>query len=349
MIVNIGNRKVGDNQPIFIVAEMSANHLHKFDNAVQIIKAAKVAGADAIKLQTYTPETITLDADNENFQIKRGSLNYGKTLYQIYQEAYTPWEWQPKLKEIAENEGLAFFSSVFDKTAVDFMEDIHVEAYKIASAEITDIPLIEYVASKGKPVIISTGMATLCDIQEALNACKRVNNNQVILLKCVSVYPTLFEDINLRTIHTLAKTFGTIVGLSDHSLGISVPVTSVALGASVIEKHLTLSRSLGGLDAAFSLDPDEFKAMVKAVREGEKALGKAKYEMTSDAKNSRWLLRSLFIVKDTKAGEVFTAENVRSIRPGYGLHPKYLKDVIGKKAAKDLKKGTPLIWKMIIE
>jgi len=343
----IKNKKIGKGYPVFIVAELSANHLQKFDNAVKLIKAATEAGADAVKLQTYTPDTITIDCDNEYFQIKQGTLWDGKTLYQLYKEAYTPWEWQLKLKEIAESEGLICFSSVFDKSAVDFLEEINVPAYKIASFEITDIPLIEYVASKGKPVIISTGIATLSDIEEAVNACKRMGNNQIALLKCTSAYPAPLEDVNLRTIPNMASTFKTVVGLSDHTLGISVPIASVALGACIIEKHLTLDRSLGGPDAAFSLEPSEFKAMVNSVREVEKALGDVSYELTEKIKKSREFSRSLFVIKDIKAGEVFTEENVRSIRPGYGLHPKYLKQILGKKGAIDIKKGTPLSWKLV--
>lgn len=343
----IKNKNIGGNNPVFIIAEMSANHLQKYDNAVKTIKAAKEAGADAIKLQTYTPDTITIDCDNEYFQIKQGTLWDGQTLYELYKKAYTPWEWQPKLKKIAEEEGLICFSSVFDKTAVDFLEGINVPAYKIASLEITDIPLIEYVASKGKPVIISTGIATLSDIEEAVNACKRMGNNQIALLKCVSAYPTPLEDVNLRTIPNLVDTFKTVVGLSDHTLGISVPIASVALGACIIEKHLTLDRSLGGPDAAFSIEPAEFKAMVKSVREVEKALGEVSYELTEKMKKSRELSRSLFVVKDIKAGEVFTEENIRSIRPGYGLPLKYLKDILGKKSTQPIKKGTPLSWELV--
>jgi len=347
MEFEIGGKKIGKNYPIFIIAELSANHLQKFDNAVKLIKAAKEAGADAVKLQTYTPNTITIDCDNEYFQIKQGTLWDGKTLYQLYKEAYTPWEWQPKLKEIAQREGLICFSSVFDKSAVDFLEEIDVPAYKIASFEITDIPLIEYVASKGKPVIISTGIATLSDIEEAVNACKRMGNNQIALLKCTSAYPAPLEEINLRTIPSMADTFKTVVGLSDHTLGIPVPIASVALGGCIIEKHLTLDRKLGGPDAAFSLEPSEFKEMVKSVREVEKALGVVSYELTKRIRRSREFSRSLFVVKDVKAGEVFTKENVRSIRPGYGLPPKFLKEVLGRRAECDIKAGTPLGWRMI--
>jgi pseudaminic acid synthase len=290
---------------------------------------------------------MTIDCDDEYFQIKQGTLWDGQSFYQLYKKAYTPWEWQPKLKEIAESEGLICFSSVFDKTAVDFLEKINVPAYKIASFEITDIPLIEYVASKGKPIIMSTGIATLSDIEDAVNTCKRMGNEQIALLKCVSAYPTPLEDVNLRTIPNLANTFKTVVGLSDHTLGISVPVASVALEACIIEKHLTLDRSFGGPDAAFSLEPEEFKAMVKSVREVEKALGEVSYELTEKMKKSREFSRSLFVAKDMKTGETFTEENIRSIRPNYGLSPKYLKDILGKKSVQALKKGTPLNWELI--
>lgn len=347
MYLKIRSKKIGSDYPIFIIAELSANHLQKFDNAVKLIKAAKDAGADAIKLQTYTPDTLTIDCNNECFQIKQGTLWDGQTLYDLYKKAYTPWEWQPRLKEIAASEGLICFSSAFDKTAVDFLEKLNVPAYKIASFEITDIPLIEYVASKGKPVIISTGIATLSDIEEAVNACKRMGNEQIALLKCTSAYPAPLEEINLKTIPNLAEIFKTVVGFSDHTLGISAPIASVALGASIIEKHLTLDRSLGGPDAAFSLEPEEFKAMVKSVREAEKALGEVSYDLTEKMKKSREFSRSLFVVKDMKAGEVFTEENVRSIRPGYGLPPKYFKEIIGKEVTKDLNRGTPLKWQMI--
>jgi len=331
---------------VFIIAELSANHNQNFDLAVKTIKAMKEAGADAVKLQTYTPNTITIDCDNEYFQIKEG-LWRGKTLYQLYQEAYTPWEWQPKLKKIAEDLGLICFSSAFDKTSVDFLEKMNVPAYKVASFEITDIPLIEYIASKGKPVIISTGIATLSDIEEAVNACKRMGNDQVALLKCTSAYPAPIEDANLLTIPNMKETFGTIVGLSDHTLGSSVAIASVALGAKLVEKHFILDRNLGGPDSAFSMEPEEFKQMVKSIREVEKALGKVTYDLTEKQKKSRELSRSLFVVKDIKKGEVFTEDNVRSIRPGYGLEPKYLKDILGKRAKKNIKKFTQLKWEMI--
>lgn len=347
MEIKICNKVIGNSHPIFIAAELSANHNQKFDLAAKTIKAMKKAGANAVKLQTYTPDTITIDCDNEYFQIKQGTLWDGKTLYQLYKEAYTPWEWQPKLKEIAENEGLICFSSAFDKSAVDFLEKMNVPAYKVASFEITDIPLIEYIASKGKPVILSTGIATLSDIEEAVNACRRIGNDQIAILKCTSAYPAPLEEMNLKTIPNLADTFKVVVGLSDHTLGISVPIAAVALGAKIIEKHFTLDRKLGGPDAAFSLEPAEFKAMVKTVREVEKAMGSVSYELTKKMKKNREFSRSLFVVKDMKAGEVFTEENVRSIRPGFGLQPKYIQDVLGRRAAKDIQRGTPLAWNMI--
>jgi pseudaminic acid synthase len=346
-IIKIHNKIIGDSLPVFIVAELSANHLQKFDLALKTLEAMKEAGADAVKLQTYTPDTITIDSDNEHFRIKQGTLWDGKTLYQLYQEAYTPWDWHSKLFDFAKELGLICFSSPFDKTAVDFLEELNTPAYKVASFEITDIPLIEYIASKGKPILISTGIATLSDIEEAVNACKRMGNDQIILLKCVSLYPTPFEDANLRTILNMRETFNVPVGLSDHTMGISVPIASVALGAVMIEKHFILDRAIGGPDSAFSLEPEEFKAMVRAVREVEKALGEIKYELTENQIKSREFSRSLFAVKDIKAGETFTEENIKSIRPGYGLHPKYLRDIIGKKARKNIGKGTPLSWDMI--
>ena len=345
--IQISSRKIGQNESTFIIAELSANHLQNFDLAVDIIKAMKKSGADAVKLQTYTPDTMTIDSDNEYFQINQGTLWDGKTLYQLYQEAYTPREWQPKLKKIAEELGLICFSSPFDRTSIDFLEEMNVPAYKVASFEITDIPLIEYIASKGKPVIISTGIATLADIEEAVHACRRMGNDQIALLKCNSAYPAPLEESNLRTIPNLADTFNTVVGLSDHTLGISAPIASVALGARIIEKHFILDRKMGGPDAAFSMEPDEFRSMVKAVREVEKALGTVNYDLTEKTRKSREFSRSLFVVEDVKAGESLTEKNVRSIRPGFGLHPKYLEQIIGKKARKDIIRGTPLDWTLI--
>lgn len=344
-IINIDD--ILDNRKTIIIAEISGNHNGDFDNAVKLIKAAAKAGVDAVKLQTYTADTMTINCDNEYFQIKQGTLWDGRTLYDLYNEAYTPWEWQPKLKKIAEEEGLICFSSPFDKTAVDFLEDMDVPAYKVASFEITDIPLIEYIASKGKPVILATGIATLTNVEEAVNACRRMDNNQIAILKCTSAYPAPFEDINLKTIPNLAETFNVVAGLSDHTMGISVPIAAVALGAKIVEKHFTLCRTDGGPDAAFSLEPEELKAMVKSIRETEKALGKVSYDLTPRMKNSREFSRSLFVVKDIKKGEIFTSENVRSIRPGFGISTKYITNIIGRKANKDILKGTPLNWNLI--
>ena len=345
--LNINNKVIGEDSPVFIIAELSANHLRSYENAVRLIKAAKEAGADAIKLQTYTPDTITIDCDNEYFQIRQGTIWDGTTLYKLYEKAYTPWGWQPKLKKIAEEEGLICFSSPFDNTAVDFLEEMKVPAYKIASFEITDIPFIEYVASKGKPIIISTGIASLSDIEEALKACKRVGNEQIALLKCTSEYPAPFEDINLKTIPNMVNTFNYIVGVSDHTLGNSVSVAAVALGAKIVEKHFTLNRSAGGPDSKFSMEPLEFKNMVTSIREVEKALGTVTYELTKKQLKSREHSRSLFVTKDMKQGEIFTKDNVRSIRPGFGMETKYINDVLGKKAKTEIKKGTPLYWDKI--
>ncbi len=332
---------------VFIVAELSANHLQNFDLAVKTIQAMAEAGADAVKLQTYTPDTMTIDCDNKYFRIKQGTLWDGVTFYELYQKAYTPWEWHEKLKEIAEDFGLVFFSTPFDKTAVDFLEELGVPCYKIASFEITDIPLIEYVASKGKPVIISTGIATLADIEEAVNTCRRIGNNQIALLKCVSAYPTPLEEVNLLTIPHLAETFGVTPGLSDHTVSNSVAVAAVALGARIVEKHFILDRSLGSPDVAFSLEPEEFKAMVRAIREAEEALGRISYGLSERQKKAREFSRSLFIVRDVRAGELVTEENVRSIRPGFGLHPRHFREVLGRRFRKDLPKGTPLTWEYL--
>lgn len=345
--INIDGRIIGENNPTFIIAEMSANHQQSFEKAVEIIKAAKKAGADAIKLQTYTPDTITIDCDNEYFQIKQGTIWDGTTLHKLYQKAYTPWEWQPKLKKIAEELGLVCFSSPFDNTAVDFLEDMKVQAYKIASFEITDIPFIEYIAAKGKPIIMSTGIATLADIEEAINACKRVGNNQIALLKCTSSYPAPVEEANLKTIANIEEIFNVVSGLSDHTLGTAVSVAAVALGAKIIEKHFTLSREEDGPDSAFSMEPHEFKRMVEDIRVVEKAIGKVSYNLTEKQRRSREHSRSLFVVNDIKVGETFTKENVKSIRPGYGMKTKYIKDVLGKMATVEIKKGTPMKWEFL--
>lgn len=345
--MNIGNFKVNDKSPCFIIAELSANHGHDINIAKETIKAAKECGADAIKLQTYTADTITIDCDNKYFQINQRTLWDGTTLYKLYQEAYTPWEWQKELKEYAESLDLVCFSSPFDKSSVDFLEDLDVPAYKVASFEINDIPLIEYIASKGKPIIISTGIATLEDIELAVETCKKAGNDNIILLKCTSQYPAKLEDANLNTMVDLRERFGFTVGLSDHTMDIEVPITAVALGAKVIEKHFILDRSIGGPDADFSLDKKEFKAMVDSVRKAEKAKGIVSYDLDEKKIKSREFSRSLFIVKDVKKGDIITKENIRSIRPGYGLHTKYYDEVLGKKFNDDLKKGTPLSFDVI--
>ncbi|WP_286242550.1 pseudaminic acid synthase [Methanobacterium ferruginis] len=347
MTFRIGNKNIGGNNPVFIIAELSANHLGDFDLAVETIKSIKESGADAVKIQTYTPDTITIDCDNDYFKIGSGTLWDGSTFYDLYKDAYMPWEWQPKLKRIAEKLGLLLFSSPFDETSVDFLDDMGVPAYKIASFEITDIPLIENVASCGKPVIISTGVAELCDIELAVKTCKKEGNDEIALLKCTSSYPAPLEEINLKIIPHMKETFNTVVGLSDHTFGTSVSVASVAIGAKIIEKHFILDRTMGGPDSKFSMEPDEFKSMVRSIRDVEKAMGDVNYELSEMTKQNRDFSRSLFIVKDIKQGEIFSEENVRSIRPGFGLHPKYFKEILGKKAAEDISKGTPLTWRLI--
>lgn len=340
--MKIGSFEIGGEAGCFIIAELSANHNHDKQVAIDTIRAAKLAGADAIKLQTYTADTLTIDCDNEYFQISQGTLWDGRTLYDLYKEAYTPWEWHRELMDIAKEEGLICFSSPFDKTAVDFLEDLDVPAYKIASFEIQDIPLIEYTASKGKPIIISTGIASEEDIQLAVDTCRAVGNEQIILLKCTSAYPAPVELANMKTMLDMKNRFNVEVGLSDHTVENIVPIVATSLGATVIEKHFILDRSLGGPDAEFSLDPAQFKEMVDSVRQAEAALGKVTYELSEKVKNNRKFARSLFVVKDIKAGEVFTEKNVRSIRPGYGMHSKYYDVVLGKKASKAILRGTPL-------
>ena len=325
---------------VYIIAELSANHGGKIEIAKETIKAAKDIGANAIKLQTYTADTLTLNSDNEDFIIKGGTLWDDKKLYDLYQEAYLPWEWHKELFDYARSIDIDIFSTPFDKTAVDFLEQFNPSAYKIASFEITDYELIRYTASKGKPIIISTGIATIDEIQDAVDICKSVGNNDIILLKCTSVYPAALEDANLLTIPNLAQTFGVISGFSDHTLGITAPIVATTLGARVIEKHFILDKSIGGADANFSLDKKEFEEMIKAVRDAEKLMGKVDYSMTEKKKKSRQFARSLYVSKDIKKDEIITEENIRSVRPGYGLHPKYLKDVLGKKVNKNFKKGT---------
>ncbi len=324
----------------YIIAEMSANHCGDIKLAKEIIKTAKEIGADAVKVQTYTADTLTIDCDRSEFKISNpNSLWYGETLYALYQKAHTPWEWQKELKEYADRIGIELFSTPFDTTAVDFLETLNVNYYKIASFEAIDIPLIEYTASKGKPMIISTGICSKEEIHEAVDACRKAGNNDITLLKCTSSYPAQLEDMNILTIHDMIQEFGVRVGLSDHSMNIEPVVAAVALGAKVIEKHFTLDRALGGADAGFSLNTQEFKEMVQAVRNTEKVLGKISYEVNPTERKGA---RSLYAVKDIKRGETFTEENIRSIRPSDGLHPRYYKEILGKKAKQDIKFGTPL-------
>lgn len=345
--LTIGGKLIGQGREAFLIAELSANHNQNLDIALKTIKAAKESGADAIKIQTYTPDTITLDCRNDYFKITQGTIWDGKYLYDLYKEAYTPWEWTEALQKAALDEGLIFFSSPFDCSAVDHLEGFNVPAYKVASFEITDIPLIEYIARKNKPVIISTGIARLTDIELAVKTCRDAGNNQIALLKCSSAYPAPFEDINLNTIRNLGETFGTIAGFSDHTMGCEVAIASVALGAKIIEKHFILDKKLGGPDSAFSMDPAEFLNMSTAIRNVEKALGTVSYELSEKMKNSREHSRSLFVAEDVAEGDVFTENNIRSVRPGFGLHTKYYNEVLGRKAASPIKKGTPLSWNLI--
>jgi N-acetylneuraminate synthase len=345
--IEINGRYVGSDYPVYVVAEMSANHNQDFDQAVKIIEAAKESGADAIKLQTYTPDTMTIDCDREPFVIGEGTIWEGRNLYDLYGEAYTPWDWQPRLKEIANELGLHLFSTAFDETAVEFLEGMDVPVYKVASFENVDLPLLRKIGQTDKPIIMSTGMATLAEIDEAVRTIRAVGGEQLALLKCTSAYPAPPAEMNLRTIPHLAEAFDVPVGLSDHTLDIAVPVAAVALGACIVEKHFTLSRDKPGPDSAFSLEPSEFKAMVDAVRTVERALGTVQYGVGKREAASRVFRRSLFAVQDVETGEAFTLENVRSIRPGYGLHTRHLCDVIGRRATQSIERGTPLTWDLI--
>lgn len=345
--VAIDGRKIGMGHPAYIIAEMSANHLQDLGRAKDIIRAARESGADAVKLQTYRPDTLTLDVRGEEFLATPGSPWDGMNLYELYQTSYTPWEWHEELFGYARELGITCFSTPFDLTAVDFLHGFDLPAYKIASYEINDIPLIRRAAREGKPMILSTGIAGLEDIARAVEACHTEGNEQLILLKCVSEYPTPYEDLNLRTMGNMGEVFGCLVGLSDHSLGNCVSIASVALGGTVIEKHFTLSREDGGPDAMFSMEPAELERLVSDVRNTEKALGQVTYELTDRQKKSRERSRSLYIAKDIRKGEAFTRDNVKSIRPGYGLHTKHYEEILGRHAREDLKKGTPLKWKYI--
>lgn len=343
----INGRKIAVGEPVYIIAEMSANHGQQFEEAVKIMRAMKEAGADAVKVQTYTPDTMTLACDADLFKIRGGTLWDGKMLHDLYQEAFMPWDWQPKLKAIADDLELDFFSSPFDPTAVDFLEKMNVPVHKIASFELVDIPLIKKIARTGKPIIASTGMATVEEITEAVQTARDSGATQIALLKCTSAYPATAEEMNLRTLADMAQRFQVPIGLSDHTMDLAVPVAAVALGACIVEKHFTLSRKISGPDSAFSLEPLEFKSMVDAIRTTEKSLGKVSYKLNPNEAKSRQFRRSVFVVEDVKAGEVFTEKNLRSIRPGNGLHTRHLEELMGRKSARDLEKGTPMSWELI--
>jgi len=345
--IHIAGRPVGVGHPVYIIAELSANHGGSFEQAAQTLRAMKEAGADAVKIQTYTADTLTLDSDLPWFRIQGGTLWDGATLHQLYQQAAMPWEWTPRLQALARELGLHFFSTPFDATAVDFLQQLDVPAFKIASFELVDLPLLRRIAATGKPIIASTGMATLDEITEAVATLRQAGARELALLKCTSAYPAPPEEMHLRTIADMAARFQVPAGLSDHTLGIAVPVAAVALGACIIEKHFTLSRSLPGPDSAFSLEPAEFRAMVEAIRQAERALGAINYSLSPQESKSRQFRRSLFVVADMRAGEVFTPQNVRSIRPANGLHPRHYEEILGRRAARDIARGTPLSWDLI--
>ncbi len=332
---------IGVQHPVYIIAEMSGNHAGNIENAKAIIRAAKEAGADCIKIQTYTPDTITIDCDNEYFQIENGTWE-GENLYNLYGKAFTPWEWHVELKAEAERVGIDFFSTPFDRTAVDFLEEIGVDFYKIASFEVVDLPLIEYVASKGKPIIMSTGMSTLGEIEDAVRTIRKKGNNQIALLRCASAYPAITDEMNLMTMKNMGEVFDVPIGLSDHSMGSVGAVTAVALGAKIIEKHFCLDRAIDNPDSSFSMNPEEFAQMVKDIRQAERAIGVVKYGVTDQEKSNIVFRKSIFAVKDIKCGEELTNDNIRVIRPGYGAAPKYYKELLGQKALKNIDRGTPL-------
>jgi pseudaminic acid synthase len=346
-VMRIGERIVGGDAPVYVIAELSGNHGGDFERARRLVHAAADAGADAVKLQTYTPDTMTIRSDAEHFRISSGTIWDGRTLYDLFDEAQTPWEWHEPLRREAISRGLDFFSSPFDATAVDFLETLAVPVYKVASFELVDIPLIRRIAQTGKPIILSTGMATREEIAEAVREALAGGANGVAVLACTSAYPAQPDEANLRSIPDLASTFGIPVGLSDHTLGVAVPIAAAALGAAIVEKHLTLSRSDPGPDSAFSLEPDEFAEMVAGIRTAQSALGEVKLGPTAHEVGPRSRRRSLFVVQDVRAGELYTSENVRSIRPGHGLHPRHLDDVLGRPAARDVARGTPIAWELI--
>ena len=345
-VININGRLVGDGAPAYIIAEMSANHAGSIERALEMIHVAKEAGADCIKIQTYTPDTMTIDCHNEYFNIEKGTWE-GENLYSLYQKAYTPWEWHKQLRDEAAKVGIDFLSTPFDNTSVDFLEELGMSFYKIASFELVDIPLLEYIASKNKPIIMSTGMGSIEEITEAVDAIYSTGNRQLALMKCSSAYPAKSEEMNLSTICDMKKRFDIPVGLSDHSMGAFSAATAVALGANIIEKHFCISRAIKNPDSTFSMEPDEFRDMVAQVREVEKAMGKVSYGVSKQEETNACFRRSLFVVKDIAAGEKLTPENIRSIRPAYGLRPKYYKEVLGKVAKHEIKRGTPLSFEDI--
>ena len=344
-MLKINERIIGNTQPAYVIAEMSANHAGDIENAKKIIRAAKEAAADCVKLQTYTADTLTIDCDNEYFHITSGTWA-GENLYSLYQRAYTPWEWHKELMEEAKKVGIDIFSTPFDKTAVDFLEELGMEFYKVASFELVDIPLLRYIARTGKPIIMSTGMATLEEIEDAVNAIREEGNDKIALLKCSSAYPAIPTDMNLRTIQDMKERFQVPTGLSDHSMGALGAVTAVALGANIIEKHFCLSREIENADSSFSMEPHEFKEMVEQIRMAERAIGNVSYGPTEQEKSNLSFRRSLFVVENVKKGEIFSEKNVRSIRPAHGMKPKYYQDIIGKKACRDIEKGTPVSKEM---
>ena len=345
--IKINNRRIGSGYPVYVIAEMSANHNKDINQAIEIVKAARDAGADAVKLQTYTPYTLTINCKNKYFRISKGTIWEGKYLYDLYEEAYTPWDWHPILKKVANDVGIDLFSTPFDKTAVDYLEEMNVPAYKVASFENVDLPLLRNIAYTGKPIIMSTGMASLSELDEAVNTISNAGGNQLSFLKCTSAYPASPEEMNLRTISHMSEYFNIPVGLSDHTVGITVPIAAIAIGACIIEKHFTLSRNIKGPDSAFSMEPKELKKLITAIRDTEHSLGIVKYGPSKSELPSCIFRRSLFVVDDMKEGQVFSKENVRSIRPGFGMHTRHFEEIIGKSAAKDIKRGTPLTEDLI--
>jgi pseudaminic acid synthase len=345
--LRMGSKWIGDGLPVFCIAELSANHLQDMRLAEKMIRAAKKAGADAVKIQTLTPDTMTIDCNNRYFKVTGKTPWDGRSFYSLYSQTCMPWEWHERLQKLAAQLGLVFFSTPYDPSSTDFLAQLKVPAYKIASFEMTDVPFIRHVARKGKPVLMSTGVARVDEIDDAVRACRSTGNSQIVLLKCTSMYPAPLEELNLQNIRTLRKRYSTLVGLSDHTLDLNVCSTAVALGICMVEKHFTMDRKLGGPDAAFSLQPEEFQKMVALIRKTEKMLGDGLFKLSKGVKRNRQFCRSLFAVQDIKKGESFCAENIRSIRPGFGLSPKHYDLLLKKKASRDIRRGTPLEWSMV--